>query len=141
MSASVECGPDSWRALPGRIDDAPVRKRRTFGSRHSCRRLVGFPAAVMVLVVEKHRVGADGEDARQVVGDHHHRRAEAVAQLEDQVVEAPGADGIETGKRLVEKQDLCSWGKRSRSGKGGYVNRAFVPPMLGIGVTASGAGR
>ena len=58
------------------------------------------------LVVEKHRVRADGEDARQLVRDHHHRRAEAVAQLEDQIVEPPRADRIQAGRGLVEEEDV-----------------------------------
>ena len=31
---------------------------------------------------------------------------EAVAQLEDQVVEQPRADGVEPGRRLVEEEDV-----------------------------------
>src|SRR5689334_6377906 len=46
------------------------------------------------LVVEEHGVRRDGEDTGQLVGDHHHRGAQAVAQLEDEVVEAPGAERI-----------------------------------------------
>ena len=39
------------------------------------------------LHVEKHAVGGDGENAGQLVRDHHDGRAQAVAQLQDQVVE------------------------------------------------------
>src|SRR5690242_18598153 len=58
------------------------------------------------LGVEEDAVVADREDARELVGDDDDRGAEAVAQLEDQVVEAARADGIEAGGRLVEEEDL-----------------------------------
>src|SRR5579875_225741 len=60
----------------------------------------------VALGVEEDAVGADREDARQLVGDNDDRRAEAVAQLEDQVVEPPRADRIEARRRLVEEQDV-----------------------------------
>ena len=37
--------------------------------------------------IEKYAVVADGEDARQLVGDDDDRRAQTVAQLENQIVE------------------------------------------------------
>src|SRR3989449_3099184 len=62
------------------------------------------------LVVEKLRVRADGEDARQLVRDHHHRRAEAVAQLENQIIEPPRADGIQRSEeRRVGKECRSRW--------------------------------
>src|SRR5262245_47086417 len=42
--------------------------------------------------VEENRVVADGKDARQLVGDDHERGAEAVAQLENQLIEVAGTD-------------------------------------------------
>ena len=42
----------------------------------------------------------------QLVRDDHDGRAEAVAQLEDQVVEQARADRVEAGGRLVEEEDL-----------------------------------
>ena len=56
--------------------------------------------------IEKHAVVADRKNARQLVGDHDDRGAEAVAQLEDQIVQQPRANGVETGRGLVELQDL-----------------------------------
>ena len=47
--------------------------------------------------VEKHAVIADRKDARQLMGDNHNRRAQAFAQLQDQIVEQARADRIETG--------------------------------------------
>jgi hypothetical protein len=38
--------------------------------------------------VEKDGIIADGEDARQFMGDDHHRRPKIVAQRQDQIVEA-----------------------------------------------------
>src|SRR5262249_60662867 len=56
------------------------------------------------LHVEEHTRVRDGEDTRQLVGHDHDRGAEAVAQLEDQLVEEPRADGVETGGRPRRKQ-------------------------------------
>ena len=53
--------------------------------------------------IEKHAVVTDGEDAGELVGHHHHRRPQTVAQLENQIIEQPGADRIEARRRLVEK--------------------------------------
>src|ERR1700691_4370318 len=49
------------------------------------------------LRVEKNAVVADCKNAGQLVRDDDHRRAEVVAQLEDQVVEQARADWIEAG--------------------------------------------
>ena len=56
--------------------------------------------------IQEDRVVADGEDAGELVSDDGDGGAQAVAQLEDQVVEQPRADGIQPGRRLVEEQDL-----------------------------------
>src|SRR5262249_53743926 len=56
--------------------------------------------------VEEDAVVADGEDARQLVGDDDDRRLQAVAQLEDQLVEQPRADRIQSGRGLVEEENL-----------------------------------
>src|SRR5262245_60859128 len=56
--------------------------------------------------VEEDAVVGDLEDARELVSDDHHRGAEAVAELEDEIVEKARAHRIETGRRLVEEQDL-----------------------------------
>ena len=42
----------------------------------------------------------------QLVRHGHHGAVEAVAELEDQVVEQPRADGVEPGRRLVEEEDV-----------------------------------
>src|SRR6266851_1644620 len=60
----------------------------------------------LALGVEKHRVVPDGEDARELVRHHHNGGAEAVAQIEDQVVESPRADWVEPRRRLVEEEDV-----------------------------------
>src|SRR4051812_24033332 len=64
-----------------KLPDALVGRMRQQGARRSAcaegpRRGVEVDAVV-----------ADGEDARQLVRDDDHRRAEAVAQLDDQLVE------------------------------------------------------
>src|SRR2546428_10862798 len=56
------------------------------------------------LPVEEQAVVGDREDARQLVGHHHDRGAEAVAELENQIVEHARGDGIEAGRGLVEEQ-------------------------------------
>ena len=58
------------------------------------------------LGVEEHGRVGDGEDAGELVRHHDHRRPETRAELEDQVIEAPGADGIEAGGGLVEEEDV-----------------------------------
>ena len=40
------------------------------------------------------------------MGYHHHSGLETVAQLENQIVQTPGADRIESGRRLIEKKDV-----------------------------------
>src|SRR5438034_2931498 len=40
------------------------------------------------------------------MGHDHHRRAEAIAQLEDEVVQQLGADGVQARRRLVEEEDV-----------------------------------
>src|SRR5213594_80714 len=58
------------------------------------------------LGVEEHAVAGDREDAGQLMGHDHHRRAEAIAQLEDEVVQQLGADGVQARRRLVEEEDV-----------------------------------
>src|SRR4051794_25155119 len=56
--------------------------------------------------VEEHAVIADGKEARQLVADHDHGRAEPVAKLEDQLVEPLRGDRVEPGRGLVEEQEF-----------------------------------
>ncbi len=69
---------------------------------------LGEPVASMVfgLGIEKNRIGADGKNARQLVGDDNNGRAQRIAQTDDQIVQQPGADRIESGRRFVEEQNL-----------------------------------
>src|SRR6267142_3917726 len=60
----------------------------------------------LALAVEEHRVVCDGEDARQLVRHDHDGGAEAVAEIEDQVVEAPRAQRVEPRRGLVEEEDV-----------------------------------
>src|SRR5262249_2589773 len=60
----------------------------------------------LALAVEEHRVVANGEDARQLVGHHHDGGAEAVTQIEDEVVQAAGSDRVEPRRRRVEEEDV-----------------------------------
>src|SRR4030095_8319291 len=46
--------------------------------------------------VEKDAVGGDAEDARELVRHDDHRRAQTVAQLENELVEKLRADRVET---------------------------------------------
>jgi hypothetical protein len=56
--------------------------------------------------VQKEHAVRDLEDAREVVAHHDDRGAEAVPDLEDQVVEAARGDRIESGGWLVEEEHL-----------------------------------
>src|SRR5438093_5573628 len=58
------------------------------------------------LGVEEDAVVADREDARQLVCHDDDRRAEAVPELEDQIVEPPRAHRVEPGRGFVEEKDL-----------------------------------
>src|SRR3989442_730929 len=64
--------------------------------------------------VEEDAVVAGREDARQLVRHHDHRRAEAVPERQDQVVEPARGHRIESGGGLVEEQDLRIEGNRAR---------------------------
>ena len=54
--------------------------------------------------IEKHAVVTDGKNTGQLVGHHDHRSPQTVAQLENQIIEQPGADRIEARRGLVEKK-------------------------------------
>ena len=95
--------PPSPSSSPRRQEAAHRRDRRSGRAAPSGRPLRDHRPR---LDVEEDAVVADGEDARQLVRDDDDRRAEAVAQLEDQVVEQARADRVEAGRRLVEEQDL-----------------------------------
>src|SRR2546430_3069115 len=58
------------------------------------------------LGVEEPDVAGDREDAGQLRVPDHPRRAEAIAQLEDEVVQQLGADGVQARRRLVEEEDV-----------------------------------
>ena len=55
--------------------------------------------------VEEYASVADGEDAGELVRHHDHRRSEAGAQIEDQLVETARGDRVQAGRRLVEKKE------------------------------------
>src|SRR5579875_425881 len=64
--------------------------------------------------VQKDAVGGDREDARQFVRDHHDGGAQVLAQLQDQIVQQPGTDRIQTRRRFVEEQNLRVQRHRTR---------------------------
>ena len=74
---------------PSAAPSPRVRNVRTFGSGQASRRPWdpagdhGFGVGI-----EKDRVVPNGEDARQLVRHHHHRGAETIAQLEDQLIQS-----------------------------------------------------
>ena len=85
-----------------------VRKARTLGSVDSASRVFGLPWAIIVLVSASRKTELS-PIAKMLASSWRHdddRGAEAVAQLEDQVVEELRADRVEPGRRLVEEQDL-----------------------------------
>src|SRR2546429_679882 len=57
------------------------------------------------LGIEEDAVRPDREDARELVRHDDDRCPEALAQLEDQVVEQAGAHRVEAGRRFVEEED------------------------------------
>src|SRR5207237_3340840 len=76
----------------------------------------------LALAVEEHRVVGDGEDALELVRHHHDGGAEAVAQIEDQVVEPPRAQRVEARRRLVEEEDVRV--ERHRARQAGALRHA-----------------
>src|SRR5690606_10731350 len=56
---------------------------------------------------------ADRVQRVQVMGDQEYAEAEGVAQGENQLVEGRGADGVEPGGRLIEKEDVRIQGERT----------------------------
>src|ERR1700677_5397591 len=58
------------------------------------------------LGIQEHTVVANAEQARQLVAHHDDGYAEAVPESLDQIVEVPGGDRIEPGRRFVEEQYL-----------------------------------
>ena len=58
------------------------------------------------LGVQKHRVVADGEDARQFVGDDDHGCPEALAEFQYQIIQQPGTDWIQACGRFVKEYDF-----------------------------------
>src|ERR1700737_3677809 len=73
---------------------------------------VAFCDHCPALGVEKDAVVADCKDAREFVGHDHDRRAEAVTQFQDQVIEQARAYWIEAGRWLRKKKFFR--GKRRR---------------------------
>src|ERR1700731_3452608 len=64
---------------------------------------VAFRNYGLALRVEKNAVVADRKNARELVSHDDDRRAEVVAQLQDQIVEQPRTYRIEAGRRLVKE--------------------------------------
>jgi hypothetical protein len=56
--------------------------------------------------VQKRGAVGDFVDAGEIVADHDDRRPEAASQLQDEVIQAARADGVQTGRRLVAEQHL-----------------------------------
>ena len=56
--------------------------------------------------IQEDGVVADGEDAFQFVGDNHDGGSEALAEVKDKIIKSLGAQGIKTGGRLIEEENL-----------------------------------
>src|SRR4051812_25299707 len=80
-------------------DDLGLARRQQLARRPRA----GGPSA---LAVEEDAVVTHLEDAVELVGDQHHGGPEASAELEDQIVEAAGADGVQSRRGLVQEEDL-----------------------------------
>ena len=124
--ARLLTGRSAGRAAPR------VRKARTLGSGESASRVFGLPWAIIVFVSasRKTELSPIAKMLASSWRDDDDRGAEAVAQLEDQVVEAARADRVEPGGRLVEEQDLGV--ERHRAGEPGALLHAAAD--LGGGV-------
>src|SRR6266568_331822 len=68
----------------------------------------------LALAVEEDRVVGDGEDAREFVRHHHDGGAEAVPELEDEIIEVSRAHRVEPRRRLVEEEDIGVEGHGTR---------------------------
>src|SRR5262245_48736376 len=96
------CGCTSWGGLAA-PQERPHHRVRAFVAQPFRRATGDHGPGVRV---EKHRIVRDGENTRELVRYDHHGGAETVTQLEDQIVEPARADGIESGRWLVEEQDI-----------------------------------
>src|SRR5712671_6531028 len=72
--------------------------------------------------VQEHRVVADGKDAGELVRHDHDGGAEAVAQIEDEIVEPPRAHRVKPRRRLVEEEDVRV--ERHRARQAGALRHA-----------------
>src|SRR5712664_721860 len=72
--------------------------------------------------VQEDRVVADGKDAGELVRHDHDGGAEAVAQIEDEIVEPPRAHRVEPRRRLVEEEDVRV--ERHRARQAGALRHA-----------------
>src|SRR5271157_1811452 len=66
----------------------------------------GFP-------IEENRVVSDGKNACQFMAHYHHGCPQAVAKLEDEFIEVPCADRVQSRRGFVEKEDIRIEGHRT----------------------------
>ena len=78
--------------------------------------------------VQKYGLGRDGEDARELVGHDDEGGSQALAQLQNQLVEKVRADRIESRRRLIDEQDLGIEGMARAS-----PARFRIPPLISDG--------
>src|SRR5208283_3207970 len=81
---------------------------------------------------EKNRVVADSEDTCQFVRDDHDCGPQAVAEFQDQVVEAPCAYRVQSRRWFVEKEDIrieghCTGKAGTFTHPAAYLGRIEVP--------------
>jgi hypothetical protein len=72
--------------------------------------------------VQEHTALDDGEDARELVADQHHRQTEPIAQRADEQIQLAGAHGIQAGRGFVQEQQRGF--ERERPGDGGAFAHA-----------------
>src|SRR5690242_1335537 len=95
-----------------------------------------FQGAYPDFLVDQHRDAvADREQAVEVVRHHEYGQAKAALQIADQFVEGAGGDRIETGGRLVEKNDLRIEGQRAGetgplAHAAGQLGGIFLPRII-----------
>ena len=83
------------------------------------------------LGIEKEQAVGQRKDAAQLVADHHHRGAQVVAQVADEVVQVGRREWVQTGRGFVEKQQRWVECKRARN-RGALAHAAAELCRLGL---------
>ena len=81
------------------------------------------------IFIDHNRTVGHSENARQLVGNKHEGNLQVVRQIQDQLVDLGRSNRVQTGRRLIEKQNLRVHGQGP--GNGGTF---AIPPLSSDGI-------